>query len=100
MPTNVKVPAQRPIPISPTISLKDLAGILVQHYGLNEGIFDLMVEYQIGIGAVGPDKDSLVPGAMIGISRVGLIPTTKLGPNTVDASQVNPGKKTRKRASA
>ena len=57
-----------------------------------------MVEYQIGTGAVGPDKDNLVPGAMIGVSRIGLMPTTKLGPNTVDAALINPTKKLRKKA--
>jgi hypothetical protein len=80
--------------------MRDLASVLVKHYGLTEGTYDLMIEYQIGTGAVGPDKDNLLPGAMIGISRVGLMPATKPGgPNTVDASLVNSGKKPRKKTS-
>lgn len=77
--------------------MRDLASVLVKHYGLTEGIYDLVVEFQIGIGAVGPDKDSLLPGAMIGVSKVGLVPTTKQGPNTVDAALINPTKKLRKK---
>lgn len=80
--------------------MRDLASVLVRHYGLSEGKYDLMVEFQIGTGAVGPDKDKLVPGAMIGVSRIGLIAATKLGPNTVDASLVTPRKKLRKKATA
>ncbi len=77
--------------------MRDLASVLVKHYGLTEGIYDLVVEFQIGTGAVGPDKDSLMPGAMIGVSRVGLVPTTKQGPNTVDAALTNPTKTLRKK---
>jgi hypothetical protein len=97
MPTKEKTLKQEPTPIKPTLSLKDLAVVLIKHYDLTEGVFDLMVEYQIGIGAVGPDKSSLVPGAMIGVSRIGLMPTTMSGINTVDASTVNPKKKSRKK---
>jgi len=78
--------------------MRDLASVLVKHYGLTEGIYDLVVEFQIGTGAVGPDQGNLVPGAMIGVSKVGLVPTTKQGPNTVDAALINPTKKLRKKA--
>ena len=97
MSTDTKAPEQPSTPAHPPLSMRDLASLLVKHYGLTEGIYDLMVEYQIGTGAVGPDKDNLVPGAMIGVSRIGLMPTTKLGPNTVDAALINPTKKLRKK---
>ena len=97
MSTDAKAPEQQPSPINPPLSMRDLASVLVKHYELTDGTYDLMVEFQIGTGAVGPDKDNLVPGAMIGVSRVGLMPTTKLGPNTVNASLVNPKKKLRKK---
>ena len=85
-------------PIGVPLSLRELAVLLVKHYGLNEGAFDLLLEYQIGTGAVGPDKDHLVPGVMMGVSQVGLVPSKKVGPSTIDASLVNPTKKPRKRA--
>ena len=77
--------------------MKELASLLVRHYGIRTGSFDLMVEYQLGTGAVGPDKDHLLPGLMIGIARIGLVPSPKPGPNTVDASEANPQLKTKKR---
>ena len=97
MSTDTKTPEQLSASSSPPLSMRDLALVLVKHYGLTEGIYDLVVEFQIGTGAVGPDQDNLVPGAMIGVSRVGLVSTTKQGPNTVDAAQINPAKKLRKK---
>lgn len=97
MSTDVKTPEQSPSPINTPLSMRDLASVLIKHYGLTDGIYDLVVEYQIGTGAVGPDKDNLIPGAMIGVSRVGLLQATKLGSTTVDASLVNPKKKLRKK---
>ena len=98
MSTEAKTRIQRPNPSGLSLSLRELAVLLVKHYALTEGMYDLMVEYHIGTGAVGPDKENLVPGAMIGVSRLGLVPATKPGPNTVDASAINPAKKSRKRA--
>ncbi|MDO9272317.1 MAG: hypothetical protein Q7T94_04805 [Rugosibacter sp.] len=97
MPTDIKTPEQLSASSNPSLSMRDLASVLVKHYGLTEGTYDLVVEFQIGTGAVGPDKDNLVPGAMIGVSRVGLVPTTEQGPNTVDAALLNPTKKPRKK---
>lgn len=97
MSTDTKTPEQLSASSNPSLSMRDLASVLVKHYGLTEGIYDLVVEFQIGIGAVGPDKDSLLPGAMIGVSKVGLVLTTKQGPNTVDAALINPTKKLRKK---
>jgi len=98
MSTDEKTLEQHPAPISSPLSMRELAAVLVKHYGLTEGKYDLMVEFQIGTGAVGPDKDSVVPGAMIGVSRVGLIPATKMGPNTIDAASITPTKKPRKKS--
>lgn len=89
-----------PTPVDAPLSMRDLAGVLVKHYDLHEGHFDLLVEFQIGMGAVGPDPTSLTPGAMIGVSRIGLMPSKSDGPTTVDATIVNPAKKTRKKTSA
>jgi hypothetical protein len=89
-----------PTPVEAPLSMRDLAGVLVKHYGIHEGHFDLLVEFQIGMGAVGPDPTALTPGAMIGVSRIGLMPAKTDGPTTVDAAIVNPVKKSRKKTVA
>ena len=89
-----------PMPVKEPLSLRDLTGVLINYYGIHEGHFELLVEFQFGLGAVGPDPAALIPGAMIGVSRIGLVPSKADGPTTVDAAIVNPVKKSRKKTSA
>lgn len=100
MSTDKRAMSSIPESVEAPLSMRDLAGVLVKHYGLHEGRFDLLVEFQIGMGAVGPDPAALTPGAMIGVSRIGLMPSRTDGPTTVDASIVNPAKKSRKKTPA
>ncbi|MDD2932626.1 MAG: hypothetical protein PHO76_01960 [Methylotenera sp.] len=81
----------------PPMSLKELAEFLIKQKKIHEGKFDLSIEFQIGVGGVGPTPETVVPGAMIGVSKIGLIYTSQDGPHTVDASVVNPRKSVAKR---
>lgn len=96
MPNTEKNTAQTPTPIDPPLSMRDLTEVLIKHYGIHEGLHDLMIAYQIGMGGVGPDNASISPGVMIGVSKVGLMLSSNNGPNSVDAAIVNPAKKPRK----
>jgi len=100
MSTDKPATSWTPTPVEAPLSMRDLAGVLVRHYDLHQGHFDLLVEFQIGTGAVGPDATALTPGAMIGVSRIGLMPSKTDGPTTVDAAIINPAKKPRKKTSA
>lgn len=95
---STEVAPQPPKPVDSPLSINDLGPLLVKHYGLTDGLFDLMIEYQLGTGAVGPDKDHLLPGVMIAVARVGLMPVSKIGPNTVNATEVNSSAKRRRKA--
>ena len=77
-------------PVESPLSMRDLTILLIKHYAIHEGCYDLLVEFQIGMGAVGPDPASLTPGAMIGVSKVGLMLAKENGPSSVDAGLVNP----------
>lgn len=79
-----------PIPVKSPVSMNELTTILIKHYGLHKGRYDLLVEYQIGVGPVGPNPASLVPGVMFGFGRVGLLEAKGDGPTSVDAAVVNP----------
>ena len=76
-------------------SLVELTEIIVKHQKLHEGLYNLSVEFQIAVGAVGPAPELISPGAMIGVSRIGLAKTEKEKANihTVDAASVNPAPK-------
>lgn len=78
-------------------NLTELAALLVRDQGLHEGLYSLVVEFQVAVGSVGPSPDMIMPGAMVGFSKIGLLPATKPGPNTVDAAEVNPKKQTRRK---
>lgn len=71
-------------------SLRDLAEILIRHQGIHSGNYELSINFQIAVGAVGPSESNVLPGAMIGVSGFGLVPAMITGPNTVDAAIANP----------
>lgn len=71
-------------------SLRDLAEVLVRHQNIHSGTFEVSINFEIAVGAVGPSSNALLPGAMIGISGVGLVPALAAGPHTVDAAVINP----------
>lgn len=80
-----------PAPYS--LPLNQITEMLVKHFDLHEGLFDLAVEIQIGLGSFGPDSVSALPGAFFGVKSLGLMPATKNGLAVVDASVINPRKK-------
>lgn len=71
-------------------TLREITEILIKHQGLHEGLYNLLFEFQIGVGAVGPSPTSIYPGAMLGISRIGLSKSENVNIHTVDAAEVNP----------
>lgn len=72
------------------LPLREITVLLVKHYGLREGLWDINFELQVGIGRFGM-SDKVLPGAMLGISRVGVTktPAEQAGPNTVNAADLN-----------
>lgn len=79
--------------------MKEVAELLVKQYGLHDGLYDLLIEYQFAFGNFGPTPEQITPGAMIGIAKLGLTRVDRLGPLTVDAARTNPVAKVRGRAS-
>lgn len=90
-------------PIQAPLSMKELVAVLVKHYGLTEGKYDLGIEFQIGTGPVGPNTEEMMPGVILGVKSVGLAPAKGDTSTSVDASEVAPipgEKKTRAKKSA
>lgn len=80
------------------MTLNELTALLIKHFDHHEGRYDLAIHLQIATGAIGPDKDNLLPGAMLGIAGVGLKRVETLGSNTLDAADVNPAPKAKPKA--
>ncbi|MDO9043418.1 MAG: hypothetical protein Q7U64_13930 [Desulfocapsaceae bacterium] len=78
-------------------SLIEITEILIKHQGLHEGLYNLSVQFQIAVGAIGPSPELICPGAMLGVSRIGISKTEeeKVNIHTVNAEKVNPAPKKR-----
>ena len=87
-----------PSPIA-DFSLIEVTKILIKHQGLHEGLYNLSLQFQIAVGAVGPSPELITPGAMLGVSRIGLAKTEKDKANaqTVNAAEANPAPKKKTR---
>lgn len=71
-------------------SHREVAELLVKKQGLHEGIWTLIVEFQLGATVAG-SPDTLLPAGVLGVSRIGLQRGTELNNLSVDAAVVNPG---------
>ena len=70
------------------LPLTEVTKLLLKHLQISEGEWDLALEFQLALGQVGPEPSKLLPGAMIAVSRIGVVKAMQRGPNTVDASKV------------
>jgi hypothetical protein len=75
--------------------VEQIITMLIKDQKINEGLFSLGIQFQIALGGVGIDPKQIYPGAMIGVSGIGLAKALQPGQNVVDAAVVNP-KKTKK----
>jgi len=89
--------SQKPI----MFSILHLTEMIVKQENLHEGLYNLAFEFQVAVGTVGPEIETLYPGAMIGVSKIGISRTDPEKKNiyTVDAAEVNPVVKPRKKKS-
>lgn len=96
MPALTDQQKKAPEMVADALTMRELAAVLVKHYGLHEGRYDLTIEFQVGVGSVGPDKGPRAPGVAVGIAKIGLSRSTAEGPMTVDAAESNPPTRTRR----
>lgn len=77
------------------LDTKEITRLLIKAMGVHEGHFMLSVEFAFTAGNVGPSPEQAMPGAIMGISRIGIVACDAAGPNTVDAAEANPKKAAR-----
>lgn len=64
--------------------------MLIKHYDIHDGIYNLLIEFMLGAGTVGPDPSNQLPGVSVGVSHFGLVKSPVANSYSVDASEVNP----------
>ncbi len=75
------------------LSLHELTEVLVRHYGLTEGKFDLLINYQVGAGMFGPTANEAGPGLAVSLQQIGLALSPSPNHLTVDAGKIATKKK-------
>ena len=71
------------------LSPRELAEALVKHHGIREGIWSLGVEFQLTAINMSPDKEKVLPAAVVPIHRIGIRRTDALNNISVDAAALN-----------
>lgn len=79
-----------PVPDFPALTNVELTKALIKHYDVHEGKYELLVEFQLGVGSIGPDPESRLPSGVVGLSKVGLKKASVDNKLVVDAAVVNP----------
>jgi hypothetical protein len=94
--TKKKSPAKSVLPpkLKPVVGkpllIHEITELLIKHYDIHEGLYSLRIEFNIGVGNVGP-SDKRDPGVIVGLHSFALTPAEKSeGTATVDAAAVNP----------
>lgn len=77
------------------LDLKSLTEVLIRHFDVHEGAYQLNFGFRIGVGGFAMDNtpgSTPLPGAMVGVEGVSIlrVPDGLDLPNTVDAAIVNP----------
>jgi hypothetical protein len=72
------------------IGLKDLAEVLIKHFGLHEGIYEVGARFNVAIGNFGTSPNAAGPGAILTLGGIGVSKSTQAGTTSIDAAIVNP----------
>lgn len=76
------------------VKVQQLTELLIKHYGITSGFYELGVHFGMGNGNFKNPKGELVPGVFFGLDALSLVPAVPESPGAVDASKCNPaGKK-------
>ena len=106
MPTNTPPATDTPVMGAPIhiTGLKELAEILIRHFQIHEGYYQVAVGFRLGVGNVqgSPDNAQALPGAIVGVENLSLmrVPNGAENLTVVDAALVNPTTSRRTTASA
>lgn len=69
------------------LSIEELTAVLIKHFGYSDGKYTLAVEFQIGVGGVGP-PGQILPGAVVGLKSIGLS-SAPSDPRAIDAAEIS-----------
>jgi hypothetical protein len=81
-----------------TFNYKEVVEALIRYNDLHEGLWGLSIEFGLAAANVGPEPGGdLLPTAIIPVKKIGLTRSNELNNLTVDAAEVNPLKRAKKK---
>jgi hypothetical protein len=84
-------------PTQITFSYQEIAELLIKKHDLHEGLWGIFMKFGLAAANIGANDNDLRPAAIVGVTEVGLQKFDKPTNLTVDASKVNPKRKSSKR---
>ncbi len=72
--------------------LREVGVLMLKHYGLHEGLWDVALHINVSIGHMSLAPNNTAPGAMFTVPAVVLAPASVIGPLTLNAAEINPAK--------
>ena len=80
-----------------TFTHKEVVEALIRYNNLHEGLWGLYVEFGLAAANMGQGTEDLLPAAIVPIKKIGLTRSNKPNNLTVDAAEVNPAPKIKKK---
>ena len=81
-----------------TFTYKEVVEALIRYNNLHEGIWGLSIEFGLAAANIAPeDGGDLLPTAIIPVKKIGLTRSNELNNLTVNAAEVNPAPKAKKK---
>ena len=81
-----------PEPTQIIFKYQELAEVLVRHAGITSGNWGIFIKFGLSANNIGPDKNNLVPAAIVPVAEIGIQQFEEPCNLSVDASRVNPQK--------
>lgn len=81
---------QQPTKNPYSMPLKELAAVLVKHYGLHEGYYETEMSFQLAVGPSPVPGQEGMPALITAVSSVGIKKLDEKTDGSVDASEINP----------
>ena len=76
---------------------KEVVEALIRYNDLHEGLWGLFIEFGLGAANVGSEPGDLLPAAIVPVKKIGLQRFNEPNNLTVDAAEVNPEPKAKKK---
>lgn len=85
-----------------TVTHAKLIELLIKDANVHDGVWSLVINFQVGVGKYGPSPNEMLPGVAVSVGPIGIQrsqpgePTTGPSVVVVDAAKVNPAPRGKK----